>query len=434
MNKRVIARILDLQRRHAFLHFLFLVGAFAFMSLILPSVWAAKKPAYSSGRSSHNKYKSGDSLETFIEGQLKKYLGVAYQPGGSTPKGMDCSGYVKVIYEEVFGVELPHGSTSQHALPILQKVSSEDLKTGDLIFFSPTGKKKKINHVGLYLSDGRFVHASRKEGVTVSSLSDPYWNARLYSTKRMKGMEIPMPGARAMASSSMDSSPYPGGEPITFQLAGFGSALRDLEGERTLVFQEPRHLLFSSELVWEKSLLDGFPDFRMSAFREYYGSYEGSGFHFLPPVEKNEALSFDNMNFSYVQGIRMASDFSPGRGLVVTPSLTYFSYGSGIDDSYLPKMSYGVDFSLGPSSRNWALSMGFQFSGLQRTAAYPSLMEQDERRLTDMAIRFRQRVTNNFHLLLTTEFSERYVPSVDEGMRGEIKEDQKFSIMLNFSY
>ena len=61
----------------------------------------------------------------------------------------------------------------------------EELRTGDLIFFSRTPERKKINHVGIYLADGEFAHAIEAKGVTVSSLNEPYWKVRVKKIKRI---------------------------------------------------------------------------------------------------------------------------------------------------------------------------------------------------------------------------------------------------------
>ena len=120
-----------------------------------------------------------------IRNEVNKYLGVRYRRGGSSKRGVDCSGFVRLIYRNVFGVNLPSIASYQCSLPIFKKVSVDKLMTGDLIFFSPTHKKKRINHVGLYLSDGHFAHAIRKKGVIISSLENRHWKSRIISVKRI---------------------------------------------------------------------------------------------------------------------------------------------------------------------------------------------------------------------------------------------------------
>ena len=135
--------------------------------------------------------KSVDShIEDKIRNEVKKYLGVKYRRGGSSKRGVDCSGFVRLIYRNVFGVDLPYIASYQYSLPIFKKVSVEKLRIGDLIFFSPNNKKKRINHVGIYLSDGHFAHALRKWGVIISNLENRYWKSRIYSTNTIVIREV----------------------------------------------------------------------------------------------------------------------------------------------------------------------------------------------------------------------------------------------------
>jgi len=111
-----------------------------------------------------------------LQSAMKKYLGTPYELGGTGSNGLDCSGFSRLIYKNVYGVDLPHNAASQSKCPpsLLRKVPLENLKAGDLIFFSSSSRSKKnITHVGLYLSDGEFIHASRgKKSVVISSLNE----------------------------------------------------------------------------------------------------------------------------------------------------------------------------------------------------------------------------------------------------------------------
>jgi probable lipoprotein NlpC len=117
--------------------------------------------------------------------EVKKYLGVPYKRGGSSRHGVDCSGFIRLIYRNVFCVELPYVASSQFTFPFLESISLRKIRTGDLVFFAKTAKKKRIGHVGIYLQGGNFAHALQKKGVIVSSLESPHWKARLVSAKRM---------------------------------------------------------------------------------------------------------------------------------------------------------------------------------------------------------------------------------------------------------
>lgn len=94
----------------------------------------------------------------------KRFLGVPYRWGGSSPGGFDCSGFVRYVYER-FGIELPHSSYADFGLG--RRVGRSGLKPGDLVFFSGLG------HVGMYVGHGRFIHAPHSgTSVQISSLAE----------------------------------------------------------------------------------------------------------------------------------------------------------------------------------------------------------------------------------------------------------------------
>jgi lipoprotein Spr len=110
----------------------------------------------------HNK-----SLYSFIE----EWYGVPYRFGGTTKSGIDCSAFVRQLYGDVYNLGLLRTSIEQFATAIF--IQADQLKEGDLVFFKI--RSKRISHVGVYLSDGKFVHASRSQGVVISDLADNYW-------------------------------------------------------------------------------------------------------------------------------------------------------------------------------------------------------------------------------------------------------------------
>jgi cell wall-associated NlpC family hydrolase len=136
--------------------------------------------------SSHDSSYLGDKILQ----EVSKYMGVRYKRGGSSRSGVDCSGFVKLIYRNIFYVDLPHIAAYQARLSIFDDIPPEELKMGDLIFFSRTLKKKRINHVGIYLSDGEFAHAVEAKGVMISCLSESHWKVRVKTIKRIKSSTI----------------------------------------------------------------------------------------------------------------------------------------------------------------------------------------------------------------------------------------------------
>lgn len=112
---------------------------------------------------------------------ISRYMGVPYAYGGSGSNGMDCSGYTMTVYKESIGKLLPRSAHEQ--AKIGTPVSFTDLKFGDLVFFNTTGAT--ASHVGIYLGDDLFAHASVSLGVTISSLESSYYKKRYGGAKRI---------------------------------------------------------------------------------------------------------------------------------------------------------------------------------------------------------------------------------------------------------
>ncbi len=112
--------------------------------------------------------------------EIEKWLGTRYRYGGATDKGIDCSAYTGTLVHNVFGLILPRTARDQYANCI--KLDKEELQQGDLVFFNTRGG---ISHVGLYLGNGYFTHASTSIGVTISNLSETYWSKKFLSGGRL---------------------------------------------------------------------------------------------------------------------------------------------------------------------------------------------------------------------------------------------------------
>lgn len=121
--------------------------------------------------------KSGTASEKRTAADEKKLLvsyskwkDTKYAWGGDSKKGIDCSALTRRIYREVYGHELPRVSTQQAQTG--KKVSSKNLKAGDIVFFKPEGR---TNHTAVYVGNSLFINASSSKGVVMSSLKSPYW-------------------------------------------------------------------------------------------------------------------------------------------------------------------------------------------------------------------------------------------------------------------
>ena len=114
----------------------------------------------------------------------KTFLGAPYKLGGSTLKGIDCSAFVKKIYE-IFNIQLPR--TTREQFKVGKKVEKDQLEEGDLVFFKRHGNRA---HVGIYLGDNQFVHASSySREVKIDHLDVPYYSQRFLRGVRVKELE-----------------------------------------------------------------------------------------------------------------------------------------------------------------------------------------------------------------------------------------------------
>lgn len=122
---------------------------------------------------------SNSELRQKIVEYAKTLIGIKYKYGGSTPKGFDCSGFVKYVYNH-FGIDIARTSAEQSTGG--KAVKKADLQPGDLVFFDTIedGKLNDISHVGIYIGDGKFIHAStyQKKAITIESLSSAYYSKR----------------------------------------------------------------------------------------------------------------------------------------------------------------------------------------------------------------------------------------------------------------
>jgi len=107
----------------------------------------------------------------------RKQLNTPYVWGGTTPKGFDCSGLVQYSYQ-ANKLKLPRTASQQYAST--KRIPTNQAVAGDLVFFRNTGKRKGITHVGIYLGNGRFIHAPRKgKTVEITQVKNRFWNKHL---------------------------------------------------------------------------------------------------------------------------------------------------------------------------------------------------------------------------------------------------------------
>ena len=114
--------------------------------------------------------------------KIDEWWGTPYALGGNSKRGVDCSYFTLDVMNAIYNTNLKRTAAEQYEQS--EKIDWSDLKEGDLIFFKTDGSRS-ISHVGIYLTNNKFAHASTSQGVTISDLSETYWQKRLYSLGRV---------------------------------------------------------------------------------------------------------------------------------------------------------------------------------------------------------------------------------------------------------
>jgi len=121
-----------------------------------------------------------------LEG-IDEWYGTRYRMGGTTKDGVDCSAFVGAVFMSVYAITLPRTAAEQYKAT--HRISRAELKEGDLLFFNTRGG---VSHVGIYLRNNKFVHASTSKGVTISDIFEPYYIRRFIGAGRIDNKQEPI--------------------------------------------------------------------------------------------------------------------------------------------------------------------------------------------------------------------------------------------------
>ncbi len=127
-----------------------------------------------------------DGTESLINNAMQ-LIGVRYRWGGNTPQsGLDCSGFVRYVFNDTFGFLLPRKSAQMSQVGL--EIRKDELRPGDLVFFNTM--RHAFSHVGIYVGDNKFIHApSRGKSIRVDDMTKAYWEKRYNGARRMEGFD-----------------------------------------------------------------------------------------------------------------------------------------------------------------------------------------------------------------------------------------------------
>ncbi|WP_293955755.1 MULTISPECIES: C40 family peptidase [unclassified Sphingobacterium] len=177
-------------------YFVFFLGVVLFLSscstkkkVLIANSYPAKGGVLTDASSARGRSFSGSRLDSYanllnvspqrlnpnLYSFIDDWMGIPHRMGGQSKSGVDCSGFVNLLYMEVYKGNLPR--TSRDMEGVVKRKKVDKLQEGDLVFFS--FGRSGIDHVGVYLHNNKFVHVSTRKGVIISDLSDS-WYAKTF--------------------------------------------------------------------------------------------------------------------------------------------------------------------------------------------------------------------------------------------------------------
>jgi cell wall-associated NlpC family hydrolase len=338
-----------------------------------------------------------DDIPDEYEEVIHEYLGTPYRSGGTGTNGIDCSGLSRKFYMELFGVDIPHNSSEQCRLNIFEKVplNPDGFESSDLLFFK--NSKRPINHVGIYLTDHKFLHATPKGGVMISSLDEAYWRENLVASRRIKDTIVARTNGAAVPSVPDSPNEFSASEISLAYAASLGKIAR----------------------------------LNLETF--YASQYQAQ------PTKQFEPTNFNFGNFTnpphrYAaspeswQGVRASADFSPTNWLHITPSLGMLGgpvLPNNINNNW---QVYGLDAAVSPTSSRW--SLGLSYRSLLNDEFFTAYQDVPN---SDIGVNINYRISDVMHFSVLGNM-EGYGPRRDSQMDAQPWNVRTVSFNLNLAF
>ena len=343
------------------------------------------------------------ALPDNLENEISKFFGISYRMGGDGLTGFDCSALVKKVYSDVFGISLPRSSSEQSRLGNLDNVARDELKTGDLVFFGQN--RKQVNHVGMYLAGGHFLHAARGEGVTISKLDESYWKSRFMFSKRFRGLEtVEEP------EDDMDFEKDLARDSASFAFSGFGDGGMLSTLEAGVRVNDALELALSG--FFQRALSDSDP----SADSPTVLSST------LPESKETEG------------GFRLAAILSPSEWFKLTPSVTQIdSAGEHSGRERDQRQKIGLESWMVLPSTKMAVFMGAHANNQENLIQNPTAISPDWQTL-DFALGLHYTLSDSLRLSLwgTHAYNPDAKPGEDSARRTTGLEDVGIQLDIKF--
>jgi cell wall-associated NlpC family hydrolase len=141
-----------------------------------------------------------------VVAEAQRHIGTRYRWGGESTRGFDCSGFVRYVFRESEGINLPRTSREQAKFGL--PVSRDELQPGDIVSFA-TGGGSRVSHVGMYIGDNKFIHSSSSRGVRIDTLTGYYAKRFVNARRPVAHTKIKQPIAKPKEDEEAESSPVP---------------------------------------------------------------------------------------------------------------------------------------------------------------------------------------------------------------------------------